>query len=278
MLVLEPQGNALNGLSISELTEPTTPGSIAFPCLTLRAEMRSDIEARLLNTLILNRYYSDGSRAFEATARDTSAFYGKPDFKYQLDDYVRFPNMEEVLGEIIPEARVVKAKGNRIIQVLNLPFKSFFEEEGLVLVDGVPLRDTKKILEADPLLIRSIEVVTHRFVVGNSEFRGIINFRSYKGDMAGLSLTPGDVTIPFRGNQDIVRLNTPEKISRTDRMPDLRNLLVRDEVSPEQVRSGFRFYTSDAEGEYRILVRGRKDNGETSTGSAVITVVAQSAE
>lgn len=278
ILVLEPEGNAPTGVAISELTEPTTPGTIAFPCLQLRAEMRADIEARLLNTRVLNRFYVDGSKAYEAPDRDTSAFYGKPDFRYRLDDYVRFPNMEEVIGEIIPEARVVKEKGNRVLQVLNLPFKTFFGSEALILLDGVPLRDSKKILDADPLLIRSIEVVTHFFVVGNQEFRGIIHFRSYKGDMAGITLSPGDLSVPFRGNQDAVRLNTPEKVSRTDRMPDMRNLLVKDAVSADQVKNGFRFYTSDAEGEYRILVRGRKENGESATGSATITVVSPTAE
>jgi|GEM_PF-399778 len=278
MLVLEPQGSAPSGISISEIEEPTTPGSIAFPCLKLRTEMRADIEARLLNTRVLNRFYVDGSKAYTASDRDTSAFYGKPDFKYLLDEYVRFPNMEEVIGEIIPEARVVKEKGNRVLQVLNLPFKAFFSEEALVLVDGVPLRDSKKILDADPLLIRSIEVVTHRFVVGNADFKGVIHFRSYKGDMAGLTLSAGDVSVPFRGNQDAARLNTPEKVSRTDRMPDLRNLLVKDAVSAEQVKNGFRFYTSDAEGAYRILVRGRQGNGEIRTGSAVITVVPLTAD
>jgi hypothetical protein len=48
---------------------------------------------------------------------------------------------------------------------------------------------------------------------------------------------------------------------------------VKEGLTAEQVKNGFRFYTSDAEGEYLILVKGKKENGEVVTGSAVVTVV-----
>ncbi len=271
-LVLSPQGITMQGLSVTIIRDVQNPVSIGFSCLQLRESMRADIEARMLNSRVLNRFYGDGSRSYDVTDRDTSDFYGKPDFRYLLDEYVRFPNMEEVIGEIIPEARVKKEKGERKLQVLNLPGKNFFEEEALVLVDGVPLRDTRKIIDADPLLIRSIEVVARKYFMGNAEYKGIIHFKSYRGDLAGLQLSSGDASVPYQGNQEAARLNATERKSKTDRMPDLRNMLLKENVSADQLKNGFRFYTSDADGEYRILLQGRRKDGSMASGSTMITV------
>jgi hypothetical protein len=271
-LVLTPQNAGLQGVSISVVREAAGPATVRFACLRLRESQRGDIEARLLNSKVLNRYYGDNARSYDVTERDTSDFYGKPDVKYNLDEYVRFPNMEEVIGEIIPEVRVKKDKGDRILQVLNLPMKDFFPEEGLVLVDGVPLRDTKKIIDADPLLIRSIEVVSRRYIMGNTEFKGIVHFKSYRGDMAGLQLSPGDASVPYQGNQESATLNTPESINKGDRLPDLRNLLLKEKLSDEQIRNGFHFFSSDATGDYKVQVRGRRENGTVATSSSVVTV------
>jgi len=271
-LVLSPQGITMQGLSVTIIREVQNPVSIGFSCLQLRESMRADIEARMLNSRVLNRFYGDGSRSYDVADRDTSDFYGKPDFRYLLDEYVRFPNMEEVIGEIIPEARVKKEKGERKLQVLNLPVKNFFEEEALVLVDGVPLRDTRKIIDADPLLIRSIEVVARKYFMGNTEYKGIIHFKSYRGDLAGLQLSAGDASVPYQGNQEAARLNATERKIKTDRMPDLRNMLLKENVSADQLKNGFRFYTSDADGEYKILLQGRRKDGSMASGSTMITV------
>jgi len=56
--------------------------------------------------------------------------------------------MEEVMAEIIHEVRVKKEKGIAILQVLNIPFKFFFNNEGLILVDGIPYFNTKELLES----------------------------------------------------------------------------------------------------------------------------------
>jgi hypothetical protein len=252
-LVLTPRDAKLQGVTISVVREAAGPSLVRFACLHLRENMRADIEARTLNSRVLNRFYGDGARSYDVNGRDTSDFYGKPDFKYKLDEYVRFPNMEEVIGEIIPEVRVKKDKGDRLLQVLNLPLKTFFDEEGLVLVDGIPLRDTKKIIDADPLLIRSIEVISRRYIMGGTEFKGIVHFKSYRGDMAGLQLSPGDATVPYQGNQEAARLNSPETVNKADRMPDLRNLLLKEEIDADQLKNGFHFYTSMLPGITRCL-------------------------
>ena len=273
-LVLTAQNATLQGVAISVVREAAGATSVRFACLRLRESQRDDIEARLLNSKILSRFHGEDARSYDAAGKDTTDFYGKPDFKYNLDEYVRFPNMEEVIGEIIPEVRVKKEKGERSLQVLNLSMKEFFPEEALALVDGIPLRDTRKIIDADPLLIRSIEVITRKYIMGGTEFKGIVHFKSYRGDLAGIQLSPGDASVPYQGNQEAARLSTPESVSKGDRMPDLRNLLLKEKLSEEQLRNGFHFFSSDATGDYKVQVRGHRENGAIATSSTLITVTA----
>ena len=173
---------------VEVVEQQTKRNAISFPCLKLEESMREDIEVRIFNSRVKSRFYGDASRAYAIPERDTSDFYGKPDERYILDEYVRFPNMEEVIAEIIPPVRVKKEAGVQQLQVLNLPNKSFFDSEPLILVDGVPHRNSKEILESDPLLIRTIDVVTRKYYIGEMEFSGILHFKTYRGDRAQLRL------------------------------------------------------------------------------------------
>lgn len=116
---------------------------------------------------------------------DTLPFFGKSDKDYLLDDYVRFPTMEEVLREFILEVRVRKQRDRFRIEVLNVPYNGFFTNEPLVLLDGVPVFDTNILMSIDPLKIRNIQVVSKKYYFGSKVLSGIVSFTSYDGDLAG---------------------------------------------------------------------------------------------
>lgn len=239
-----------------DLIKPGNPKEpISFPCLQLTEFMREDIEQRILNSSINFRFYGNTSKAYAIPDRDTTDFYGKPDQRFLLDEYVRFPNMEEVITEIIPELRIKKESGNPVLQVLNIPFKTFFSEQALILVDGVPVSNAREILETDPLRIRSIDLVTRRYMMGVTEFPGIVHFKSYKRDLAGLSPEANSLTSAFSGLQESASLQAP--VLTDVKMPDLRNLLLYEQniIADETGKALIKFNTSDAPGTYTIKVR-----------------------
>jgi hypothetical protein len=217
--------------------------------------MREDIEQRILNSSINFRFYGNSTKAYAIPERDTTDFYGKPDQRFLLDEYVRFPNMEEVITEIIPELRIKKEGGNPILQVLNIPFKTFFSDQALILVDGVPVSNAREILDTDPLRIRSIDLVTRRYMLGVTEFPGIVHFKSYKRDLAGLSPDANSLTSAFSGLQESASLQAP--VLTDAKMPDLRNLLLYEQniMADETGMAHIKFNTSDAPGTYTIKVR-----------------------
>ena len=182
--------------------------------------------------------------------------------------------MEEVIAEIIPPLRVKKEGGVQVLQVLNLPTKSFFEKEPLVLVDGVPLQNSKALIESDPLLVRSIDLVTRRYYIGEVEFSGIVHFKTYRGDRALLSNGDNDLITSFKGVQETATLQAPVFSASNERMPDSRNLLLKEQsLKPDASGTvSLRFNTSDALGDYKIVVKGLSKGGQEITSSSIITV------
>ena len=128
---------------------------------------------------------------------DTTAFYGKPDASYLLDEYTRFATMEEVFREFVTEVRVSRQGNNYRLNVFNKPFKTVFENDPLILLDGIPLFDVNRLMELDPLKIRSIDVVARKYYLGKLLNYGVIALYSFDGDMAGYTLPEGAKEAPF---------------------------------------------------------------------------------
>lgn len=258
------------GLKI--LLEPmpdTFPFSLNLPPLELTDRFESAINARVTNSTVGQAYLADQKTRLVTGMVDTTDFYGQPDKRYVLDNYTRFPDMQEILLEFVPEVRVRRSGGKAILQVVNLPFKVFFEQGALVLLDGVPVTDIDQLLTLDPLKISSIDVVTRKFFLGNLQLHGIVHYKTYKTDLAGYKLAPGQVVFDFKG---LGLPLVPEYPAATPaRIPDLRNTIFWSMPGALE-RGGFTFSTLDAKGNYRVLVTGVDDSGNKYTGKQEIVL------
>ncbi|MEJ0083365.1 MAG: hypothetical protein WDM78_20990 [Puia sp.] len=67
--------------------------------------------------------------------------------------------MEEVMREFIEDVRVRKDGEKFNFKVRNRLFNTYFEEDPLILLDGIPVSDASKIIALDPQKIKRIEVV-----------------------------------------------------------------------------------------------------------------------
>jgi hypothetical protein len=142
-----------------------------------------------------------------------------------------------------------------------------------VLLDGVPVNNTKALIEADPLLIKSIEIVAKKYLQGNADFNGIVHFKTYRGDQANLQQATNEGNFVLNGLQETATYQNLDHTKKTDRLPDMRNLLWRDvNITAEQLKSGLKYYTSDVEGTFKIIARGINANKEMIVGEKVITV------
>ncbi|HEY5406344.1 MAG TPA: hypothetical protein VIJ92_04615 [Ginsengibacter sp.] len=210
---------------------------------------------------------------------DTTAFYGKPSKQYYLDAYTRFPTMEEVMREYVKEVHVKKKDKNFRYEVFNEPYLNYFNDDPLVLMDGVPVFNVDKVINMDPLKIQKVDVVTAKFFKGNQHYDGIVSYGTYNGDLDSYQLDPNSLVVEYDGLQLHREFYSPQY--ETDqqllnRKPDYRNVLYwSPEVTTKNGKRDISFYTSDVPGKYIVLIQGISDTGIAGFATATFTVTSK---
>lgn len=184
---------------------------------------------------------------------------------YLLDDYTRFPKMEEVLVEFVHEIRIRSVRREKQLSILidNNENTYYSNEHSLVLLDGVPVTDQTKILEYDPLLVHRIEIYTGTYSMGDTYYEGIANFITYKGDMSGFEFGDNVTILPYKGALYPLAF-TGSKIVEGGSYPDYRQTIYWHPVvdltggASQNIRCIAPLY----EGDFDVVVEGVTRSGE----------------
>ncbi|GAB4032216.1 hypothetical protein [Spirosoma gilvum] len=221
---------------------------------------------------VQSTYWGDRSIQYRYPIVDSAAFYAKPKESYLLDAYTRFPRMEEVLREYVLGVMPRKRQGHFVLNVLNEPYRAIFDNQALVLIDGVPVFDMDKVIEFSPLKVKQLDVVTNYYLMSPAIFSGIISFMTYKGDLAGFPLDNRLVRLDYDGLQlqwefFAPRYDRPAGTATkqtSSRLPDARTLLYwNPNWNPNaQGKAQADFYTSDQTGTYQVEVNGLTRDGQ----------------
>ena len=153
----------------------------------------------------------------------------------------------------------------------------FYHTDPLVLLDGIPIFNTDKIMEFDPLKIKKIEVMNARYFLGFMSFPGITSFSTYQNDLSGFELDPKVLVIPYDGIQATREFYSPKydtKAAQNSRIPDFRNLLYwQPNVTMDASgKAQLQFYTSDQTGHYKVVVQGITPAGNTGSHTFTFNV------
>ena len=249
--------------------------SVALCKFEMPLKWKDQLLFRSINTQAENAYLIDKKQhSYTYNDEDTSLFYGKPDKRYYLDDYTRFITMEEVMREYVTEVKVRKESDRFHFAVLNLPTKTYFDDGPLILLDGLRVSNPNDIINFDPLKIKRLDVVTRRYYYGNMISDGIVSYTTYKGDLAGFALHPGNIVVRFDGLQREREFYSPEYSNENtrDHLPDLRNVLywLPNINTDKNGKANFNFYTSDLTGKFLCVIQGITTTG--SSGSSAFTI------
>lgn len=232
-------------------------------------------------TLTVNNIHTQVERVFHnpesftGSVRDTVRFYGRPTITYQLDDYVRFPTLEDVFREYVPGIIVRRSDKKSRLYVLNNAAELFFEQEPLILLDGMPVLDTDLLLRTDAATVKKVSMVYQKFSIGTVTYSGILDVSTYRGNFGGFDIDPKALVIDYEGLQKMRTFKSPDYSAtenKVSRMPDFRNLLywqpdVETGKNGNQVVS---FYTSDKKGNFIGVIHGMTNDG--LMGSRIFTI------
>ncbi|WP_224999998.1 hypothetical protein [Cesiribacter sp. SM1] len=262
------------GLYNIEISSPYATQYSAVPPapFIIPEQYQEQLRLRHVQMQAQNTYWQEERNQLVAPRLDSAAFYRTPSKTYLLDNFTRFPTMEEVMREYVYEVRVRKQGGKFNFKLLDPNIRDYFENPPLVLLDGVPVTDTDKIIEYNPLKVEKLEVVTDRFFKGKDiMYDGIVSYTTYKGNLEGFPLNADLKQLDYDGLQLQREFYSPSYETQqqiSSRKPDFRNLL---HWSPQIVtgkdgKSSLSFYTSDLKGKFIVVVQGI-----TPTGTAGVT-------
>jgi len=251
--------------------------NFSLPPFSFPPSLEQQLIARSIGMQVQDIFFQDQNNPYKNAAVDTTAFYGKADATYYLDDYTRFPVMEEILREYVPGVFVRKRKDGFHFMLLDNVNKRVFDEDPWILLDGLPIFDADVIMSYDPLKVKKLEVMTRRYYMGVISMPGIVSFTTYGGDLEGFQLNPRSVSLDYEGLQlqrefYSPKYDTPKQ--RDSRLPDQRNVLywapavITDSNGKQQVE----FYTSDLVGEYNVSIEGLSKDGSAGSGSGTFSV------
>lgn len=212
-----------------------------------------------------NIFRADSLRQFSAPLQyDTLPFYGKAEYSYRMDEYKRFTTMEEVMREFVAPISVAIRGGKYYLSILDELYKRGYDENVMVLIDGIPLTDHNKIFSYDPLKVKKLDVITRRYVLGSANVGGIASFETYNGRFDAFDLDPSIILVDYEGLQlqrefyspDYSQVNNP-------RIPDFRSTLfwIPAHQQAAEEKTTLKFYTGDQKGKFQVVIQGISSKG-----------------
>ena len=114
----------------------------------------------------------------------------RPDLSYNLDEYRQFLTIREVLLEY-----VICVKNTTIDGVPRLIVRKEQEVYNsslptLVLIDGMPVNDIKRLLNYDARRIHYINIYSEQYTFGNGVYNGILSFVTRSGRLTNYPTEP----------------------------------------------------------------------------------------
>ncbi len=217
-----------------------------------------------------------GDSLFRYNEKPASWFLWTPDERFNLDQYTRFPTMQEVIIELIPSLRFRETAGKKMLSIYSGD-TGYNAGATLVLLDGVPLPDYEDIFNYDPQFIKHIDIYKNSFIFSGIYFAGIVNFQTENYNLPDYKMNSSTRILTYDTPQLKAGIFVPEyRNKETIKMPlpDLRYTLLWEPFVKTEGKTelDIDFFTSDYPGEFKIKAEAISKTGEIILGEEYFTV------
>ena len=234
----------------------------------------TDEEIKYVNSLIIDsrleniyRDTTDSTRPPDpGKSTEKAMFYGNPDRVVYIDDYIKLPDMRELIFEVVPFVSVRKEGDDYSLKVISEnPQPGTYDP--VILIDGIPLLSFNRFLDLPPDRFKRIDIINSIYIHGNQIFSGVVNFISRNGDLAGLDLPGGsqiislDIPGPSPGGELVKYSNFLPGIPTLE--PTLSYMLLTDTGE-----ASFSYTGNPANGRYITILTGIDGEGRWVSSSS----------
>lgn len=260
---------------VVDLLSPFAGGPLAaLPVLEIDSALLGDIQQRNVALQVQKAFQQDSIPAKQAKH---FSILPEPYKSFRLDEYTRFPTMEEVIIEFVSNVRFRKLDKMRRLAVISPELGEYTMGNSLVLLDNIPVFDHELLLQYNPLLIEKIDVYPGKYVFGSSFFDGIVSFTTYKRDFSGFTLDATTTITSYPEMEAGKAFSAPDYNDgkkAPSNIPDLRHTLL---WIPEMKTEGRKtlsipFSTSSYPGKFDVTITGISTDGQILTGKTTIEV------
>jgi hypothetical protein len=233
------------------------------PNLELSPEMTKSIIKRSVASQVENAYYYKKTDSI-IVKNTQDEFFKAVGKEYILDDYDRFPTLQETITEVLFEVYYKQKENDFIIGVRD--FNANFETPGssLVLVDGLLIKDNNELFKYNTKKINKVSIISGGYYYGSKLFNGVISFTTFNQDyvsnQSGTYILNTKILRPV-AKKEYHSPNYADK-SKNKRIPDYRyQLLWLPQLILANNENPISFYTSDVTGTFEITLEGFTDQG-----------------
>ena len=197
----------------------------------------------------------------------TTTFYGTPSRRVKMSDFIELTDIREVVRELLPEVAVYRKNRDIGLKVISKNPFELFENQAIVLVDGVPVHDIEALLKVPSREFEWIDIIDSKYYYKDFIFEGIVNFVTNKGNGNVMEPENSEFRQIFDGAQEKSGFYMPDYSSdsiKANTIPDFRNTIFWDPYvrTGSKGRTQVQFYTSDEGGTFTIVVGGITADGK----------------
>jgi len=257
-----------------ELESPFVGAKVsAVEPLKMSASLREPLRSRSVAMQVEQKF--TGDTLFELLPVKGNGLFGDQEIVYILDDYTRFPTMEEVFIEFVKEVRARRwgdRKRNIQVRLDDRTDHAFSRDTTLMMLDGVPVFDQQKIMDYDPLLVESIHIYPNITFIGSRSFEGIVNFVTYKHNLPAFKFGSNVRVIDFQGVSWPMAA-TGESLRKEEGYPDYRQTIYWHpllELAPGQTVE-IPCKLPDYKGHFRVVAEGLTTGGKPLQATSSFT-------
>jgi hypothetical protein len=191
--------------------------------------------------------------------RDAYPYYGIPTKIIDPQLFIDLPNFNEISKELLPGVKFRNYNRIPTLQVFNAAQQIFFNDQPLLLLDGIPIRDLNVIKDMGTKDIDKVEICQNERFYGDLIFPGVVAIYTSKADYTRVPESNDLIKLNLEVIQPKAILNSPSDQQLTD--PDLRQVLLwKPSLKPAQ-QIDLDFQTSDIKGSLKMVVRGKNRDG-----------------
>ena len=182
----------------------------SFP---LRASAQ-DLTSVADETVTRMSFNSQVTRIYQVSETDTAAvtpvaaerrhFYGTPDRRLVIADYIALPEMEEFFFELIPGWNLVRTRSGYEFRLFDPVSGAEIKTTPMMFIDGTCTTDPATIARLSPYITEYIDVCESYFRLGAVLLPPVVSVVTQKGDYRQQSLPPQTLRISYRFSSPVI--------------------------------------------------------------------------